>query len=383
MSQLHAISLFTGVGGIEIGLHRADAAVATHMCDSWAPSQAVLAQRFPDCQIISDVLQIDSVANFDIVTAGFPCTDLSQAGRTGGIDGEQSGLVRHVLRLVEADRPAWVLLENVPNMLRLDGGRAIDEIVTAFERGGYRWAYRTIDSRAFGLPHRRRRVFLLASREEDPGKVLFREDRHVEIVRKKAPTTCGFYWTEGNTGLGWAEDAVPTLKGSTTVSIPSPPAIWRRRARTGPRIVTPSIEVLEELQGLPTGWTSAAPKRDRWKLVGNAVTVDVAEWIGRGLAMPSRKSLPTAGLTELDARRWPSAACGSSAGRFRVGATEFPVVEPLAHRPLHRMLQDRGFAPLSYRATAGFRNRLAASRLRYDEVFMNDLNDHVELMADR
>lgn len=375
------MSLFSGVGGIEVGLNRARSFETTHMCDSWAPSQDVLSTRFPDTEIISDVLAIDSLANFDVVTAGFPCTDLSQAGRTEGIDGAQSGLVRHVLKLVGADKPEWVLFENVPNMLRLQCGRAIDVIVTALEGAGYNWAYRTIDSRAFGIPHRRRRVFLLASREEDPARVLFRGGQHTEAIRKRTPTTCGFYWTEGNTGLGWAEDAVPTLKGSTTVSIPSPPAVWRRRARTGPRIVTPTIEVLEQLQGLPAGWTSAAPKRDRWKLVGNAVTVDVAEWIGRGMLRPAKQgdSFDTQHLTG----PWPKAAMGSVAGRYRVDASEFPSSGSISDRSLHGMMQRHGFAPLSHRATAGFRNRLAVSRLRYDPIFMDDLNSHVALMAGR
>lgn len=381
MSRIRVMSLFTGVAGLDVGLQRAGSFDSNQMCESWGAAQAVLAQRFPEAQIASDVLDIDSLATFEMVTAGFPCTDLSQAGRTAGIDGAQSGLVRHVLNLIAADRPSWVLLENVPNMLRLDRGRAIDEIVTILERSGYRWAYRTIDSRAFGIPQRRRRVFLLASTVEDPAKVLFRDDQRNEATGNRKPTTCGFYWTEGNTGLGWAEDAVPTLKGSTTVSIPSPPAVWRRRARTGPRIVTPTIELVEELQGLPAGWTSAAPKRDRWKLVGNAVTVDVAEWIGRGVLKPGKSRMKVG--RDLVGDNWPRAAMGSRNGRFEVEASEFPSVEVNVQRSLHGMLKAHGFVPLSHRATVGFKSRLAASRLRYDSKFMDDLNSHVKLMSER
>ena len=97
-----------------------------------------------------------------MVSAGFPCQDLSQAGRTAGIPGEGSGLVREVFRL-SGSNPATgrVLLENVPFMLQLERGRAMRLLTESLERG-YPWAYRIIDSRAFGVPQRRERVVVLA-----------------------------------------------------------------------------------------------------------------------------------------------------------------------------------------------------------------------------
>lgn len=104
-----------------------------------------------------------------MVSAGFPCQDLSQAGRTVGIDGSRSGLVDHAFRLVRRTQgPRWLLLENIPFMLKLDRGRAMRHLTAELEDMGYRWAYRVVDTRAFGLPQRRQRVILLASRTEDP-----------------------------------------------------------------------------------------------------------------------------------------------------------------------------------------------------------------------
>src|SRR5262249_43455119 len=157
-----------------------------------------------------------------LVAAGFPCQDLSQAGKTKGIEGSRSGLVAEVFRLLARDRVPWLLLENVPFMLQLAGGRALDVIIESIDALGYQWAYRVGASLAFGLPQRRERVFLLASRSEDPRGVLFADS--AERPEPPSPwhsVACGFYWTEGVRGLGWAVDAVPTLKGGSTVGIPS------------------------------------------------------------------------------------------------------------------------------------------------------------------
>ena len=137
-------------------------------------------------------------------------------------------------------------------MLSLDRGRAIRTIVETLEELGFSWAYRTIDARAFGLPQRRRRVILLASQTDDPRPVLLGSDASAPAVRPWASHACGFYWTEGNTGLGWAVDAVPPLKGGSALHIPSPPAIWFPKRRL---VAVPAIEDAERLQGFEAGWT--------------------------------------------------------------------------------------------------------------------------------
>src|SRR5262249_5091425 len=138
--------------------------------------------------------------------------------------------------------PRWLLLENVPFMLQLQRGKAMSFLITALEGLGYAWAYRIVDTRAFGLPQRRLRVLLLASRTEDPRSVLFHGDVVPPQDDEPDKVACGFYWTEGQTGLGWAVDAVPTLKGGSTIGIPSPPAIRLPHDRM---IVTPDIRDAE------------------------------------------------------------------------------------------------------------------------------------------
>lgn len=107
-----------------------------------------------------------------------------------------------------------MVIENVRNMLALDSGTAMEYLVSEFERLGYTWAYRLVDSRFTGVPQRRQRVIFVASRTEDPCAVLFADDANERPESDYRGDAFGFYWTEGNTGLGWAQDALPTLKGA-------------------------------------------------------------------------------------------------------------------------------------------------------------------------
>lgn len=381
--RLQVTALFAGIGGIELGLHRAGHET-TLWCEAEPSASTVLRAQFgDDIDLIDDVADIDEIpAQSTMLTAGFPCQDLSQAGRTAGIDGLRSGLVGHVFRLLEQRRhqpPKWLLLENVPFMLSLDGGRAMLRLTTALEELGYQWAYRVVNTRAFGLPQRRRRVLLLASTTEDPRGVLLAQDHGAPEPRHPAGEACGFYWTEGVRGLGLAIDGVPTIKGGSTIGIPSPPAIWL----PGKGVYTPEIRDAERLQGFPADWTLPAVEGrarglgHRWKLVGNAVSVPVAEWVGRRLAEPRLYS--DALDVELHATdRWPNAAWGGPAGRFRAPVSEWPEDNPA---PGLMEFLEHDLKPLSERASLGFLKRANSGRLRFPTGFLADVAEHARAMA--
>lgn len=365
--------LFAGIGGIELGFKRAlgDAVETELLCEWWEPAQRVLGTRFAGVEVHPDVRRLrDLPEALDVLAAGFPCTDLSQAGRTAGIRGEQSGLVAHVFEMLRQRarnglKLPTLVIENVPNMLTLDRGEAMRYLVGEIEELGYEWAYRVVDSRFTGTPQRRRRVLLVASVDLDPCSVLFADNATERPVTDFAQDAFGFYWTEGRGGLGWAQDAVPTLKGGSTIGIASPPAVWLPSADIGRAIVVPSVADGEALQGFPRGWTDVemefAPARrlgTRWKLVGNAVTVDVASWLARRLASPGEVACESESLV---GTRWPNAAAGRSGDVRRVFASEFPV-----HNPYRHLLDvvDAGSAqPLSARAVAGFHSRLLRGKL--------------------
>jgi DNA (cytosine-5)-methyltransferase 1 len=376
-TPMTAVGLFAGIGGVEEGLRRSGAAEAEILVDNWGAAQDVLRVRFPDAKLEGDVGDLASSPKVDLLTAGFPCTDLSQAGRTAGIRGEASGLVSHVFRLLKTADPTWLLIENVRNMLVLDHGNAMRYLVNELEGLGYSWAYRLVDSRSTGVAQRRQRVILVASRTENPADVLLVDDVGEPDDDRYLDSAFGFYWTEGLRGLGWAQDALPTLKGGSTVGIPSPPAIWVKDSVSGRRIVLPSIEEAEELQGFERGWTSPAdlPKSNgpRWKLVGNAVTVGVSEWVGKRLITPGKHS-PSGG-TLVSNGRWPSSAWGGNGRVYNAHMSMWPVWMPYKH--LLSTVDHNSARALSNRAARGFYGRMQRARLRFDEQFRADMADHI------
>lgn len=386
---MRVTGLFAGIGGLELGLEQTGQFKTDLVCEVWDEAQATLSRNFgiPLDEIAGDVSGLKSLpAGTELVTAGFPCTDLSQAGRTAGITGEASGLVGHVFRLLRkakrsGDLPTWLLIENVPNMLSLDRGEAMRYLVSEIESLGMRWAYRTVDSRFTGVPQRRRRVLLVASATENPVDVLFAEDAGERPATDFADDAFGFYWTEGRTGVGWAVDAVPTVKGGSTVGIPSPPAIWTPGESIERLFVTPTIEDAEALQGFDRGWTSnsESTKRNgpRWKLVGNAVTVGVAKWVGEQLANP-KSSIVVSERWDGN-RSWPGAATGVDGEVWKIEASEFPRHLPYQH--LLDVVDISEARPLSARASAGFWNRLSRGNLAQFEGFRDDIEHYVEWSA--
>ncbi|MCK6425178.1 MAG: DNA cytosine methyltransferase [Burkholderiaceae bacterium] len=377
---MNTAGLFAGIGGFELGLQQAGHH-AQLLCDVLPTAQAVLRARFPAVEYHHDLTTLaDLPASVELLCAGFPCQDLSQAGRGAGLLGARSGLIAEVFRLLARRRVDTVLLENVPFMLQLGGGNAMRAIVDALEQQGYRWAYRVVDSWSFGLAQRRERVFLVASRVLDPAEVLLADEQPIERPATSLATLPhGFYWTEGLGGLGWAVDAVPTLKNGSSVGIASPPAVLLPDGR----LLRLGIRSGEQLQGFEADWTlpaqAAGRPAARWGLVGSAVSVPVARWIGQRLAQPGRydpardQPFPVTG-------RAPRAARFD--GRRRQAVQIGP--DPLGRRPaglLTVLAADPDAEPLSLRATRGFLSRTRRARLRFAPGFIAAVEQHLLRMG--
>lgn len=229
MHDLTHASFFSGGGGLDLGLERAGwRTVSFSEIDPYAC--AILAERWPGVPNLGDIVQLahghglqntrerdgaghgvrgaggpdwndaelrgadgpsgserlgrvgglgahgsvgrsdadrDAWRDATLWTGGFPCQDLSIAGKRRGLDGARSGLAFAYLGLVERHRPPWVLLENVPGLLSSNRGRDLSVLLGRLSELGYGVAYRVLDARYFGVAQRRRRVFILASR--DPG----------------------------------------------------------------------------------------------------------------------------------------------------------------------------------------------------------------------
>lgn len=371
---LAAAGLFAGIGGIELGLQKAGHHTAL-LAENFPPAAHVLRARFPDAKLEGDVCALGRLPDdVDLLTAGFPCQDLSSVGPKVGIEGTKSSLVGVVFELL-AERPVpWVVLENVPFILNLDRGRALRLITSALDELGYRWAYRLVDSEAFGLPQRRRRWFLVATLDGDPRGVLLADD-----ATRPAPVdpwhqvACGFYWTEGTRALGWAVDAVPPIKCGSSVGVASPPAVILPDGA----VVTPDIRDAERLQGFRANWTKPAEEVARagyrWRLVGNAVSVPVAHWLGTRLQAP-RPYLDTDDPPFEPGGRWPTAAWSMGDGVFVSSASDTPVWRK---RPGLAAFLKHPTRPLSERAARGFLARACQAKLRFPDSFLDRVDSYV------
>lgn len=377
VEPLQVVGLFAGIGGIELGLESAGHE-GRLLCEIEPAAVAVLEERFANTPMERDVCAMKALPKgTDLVAAGFPCQDLSQAGKTAGITGSRSGLIGEVFRLLEKKRVEWLLLENVSFMLQLGRGRALDVIMTELERLGYKWAYRVVNSRAFGVPQRRERIYILASLHHDPRNVLFVDDTpEPRDTRSFREVACGFYWTEGLRGLGWAVDSVPTLKGGSTIGIPSPPAIIFPSGL----IAKPDLRDAERMQGFPEDWTlpaeRIAKRGARWKLVGNAVTTNAAAWIGKRLRNPGEYD-PTGDVELGKSESWPIAAWNVGDGRHRAQLSTWPI--HVVPTPLENFLRYET-QDLSVKATAGFLSRAKTAKLRFPGGFLDAVRAHLAHM---
>ncbi len=174
----------------------------------------------------------------------------------------------------------WIILENVPFMLHLERGRAMDYVIGRLENLGYKWAYRVIDTKAFGLPHRRERVFVLASLDVDPSGVFFATNHPPRGSRDHSGRACGFYWTEGNRGLGWAVDAIPTLKAGSGAGIPSPPAVWMPDGRVSDPRTSAMLSGSRVFRPIGPCRLRLCVRPSVGGLSGTLCSVPVAKWIG-------------------------------------------------------------------------------------------------------
>lgn len=171
---MNAVSLFAGVGGFDIALERNGIDVVAAV-EIDANARGVLRHRFPHTQLFTDVCEVTGKdllnAGFDprtgIIVGGFPCQDLSVAGKRAGLEGARSGLFWEIVRLLDETKAHSFILENVPGLLSSNNGRDMSAVIGALDDLGYSLAWRVLDAQFFGVPQRRRRIFIVGSLGDD------------------------------------------------------------------------------------------------------------------------------------------------------------------------------------------------------------------------
>ncbi len=163
---MKSLSLFSGIGGFDEGFRRAGIECDS-VCEIDKSAQNILRRHFPEAKLYDDVkkvgIQTHGRKSIDLICGGFPCQDVSIAGKRAGLAGERSGLWHEFARIIDELEPGWVVIENVPGLLSSNNGKDFAVIIHWLANRGYGTAWRILDSQYFGIPQRRRRVFIVAS----------------------------------------------------------------------------------------------------------------------------------------------------------------------------------------------------------------------------
>lgn len=259
----------------------------------------MLKRHWPTLPLDDDIRKLDgtTIPDADVWAAGFPCQDLSLArmGPRSGLRGNQSGLFHDFMRLVGERTPRAIILENVHGLLSSHGGRDFAVVLKALDERGYGVAWRVLNSKDFGVPQQRRRVYIVAVHRDgrSASEVLFEpecSDRNSKKGGQDEKKSASLFQTIiGDTVKGplvksiahciYAESARHT--GTDW----SRNYVWYPDGRV--RRLTPNE--VERVQGFPTDWTLPQMEVEqnndridslRYHAVGNAVTPPVAEWVG-------------------------------------------------------------------------------------------------------
>jgi DNA (cytosine-5)-methyltransferase 1 len=281
-------SLFSGIGGLELGLERAGLGPTVWQCEIDPFCRLVLAKHWPNAERFTDVTTLVRPPPVDILCGGFPCQDVSSAGAGAGLSGARSGLWYEYRRIVSEIRPKIVIVENVASGKR----RWLPHVRRDLHVLGYRTRAFALSAEEVGAWHLRRRVFVVAA---DPERVQLREQSwwsggsdgtgegeagdHGQKRTSADPDGDRQSPVSVDAEVGWspeAGDAVPAgregangLPASRGRILPTEPARW-----------PPECGVVPVVYGLPGGLVGRQRRR-RIRALGNSVVPQCAEVIGR------------------------------------------------------------------------------------------------------
>jgi len=249
-------SLFAGIGGFDLGFERAGMSCRWQVeIDDYA--NRVLEKHWPSVHRERDIRECGkhNLERVDVICGGFPCQDISYAGRGAGLDGERSGLFFEAIRLVRELQPRIIVLENVAALL----SRGLDRVLGTLAEIGFDAEWHCIPAAAVGAPHIRDRLFVIGIRQGD--------SPHAECEQRNRR------WKQFEKG---SKEAGREIYHSD-----------RRRYRTPEEQIQPRRPSIE-----PSTWWDTEPavgrvangipnRVDRLRGLGNAVVPAVAEWIGK------------------------------------------------------------------------------------------------------
>jgi len=189
---MRVLDLFSGIGGFSLGLERAGMETVA-FCEIEKFPQKVLRKHWPNVPIYEDVteltyerLRADGINGIDVICGGFPCQDLSVAGKQAGIDAERSGLWSELARLISEIRPRYAIVENVTALLSGDNGRWFGRVLGDLAEIGYDAEWHCIPASELGANHHRDRVWIIAYPNNNGSSKLRVEKNGTGGKRRKA-----------------------------------------------------------------------------------------------------------------------------------------------------------------------------------------------------
>jgi DNA (cytosine-5)-methyltransferase 1 len=273
MTKLRTLSLFSGIGGIELGLERTGGFSTVGFCEIDKHCHKVLNKHWPEVPIFKDVntlTKTDIPDGVDVITGGFPCTDVSYAGNARGLFDEngnrtRSGLWKEYARIIDEFRPKFCIIENV-GYLRKNG---LGIVLANLARIGYDAEWYTITADSVGYPHQRERLFIISYPRSERFNGSTGKERYLQADQERPSSPPHSKGQERQSELS---EIRKVLSRRTFNSL--------RSTYSDERAVVSSVRRVTD--GIPEGLDERRRKQ-RVKQVGNAVVPRIAEIIGKAI----------------------------------------------------------------------------------------------------
>jgi len=271
------LSLFSGVGGFELGIQQAyeslcnvDRNYERPLCIGFSETDKyaskVYKHHFPEHKEYGDITTINGkeLPDFDLLVGGFPCQSFSIAGKRGGFDDTRGTLFFEIARIVREKQPRLLLLENVKGLLSHDKGNTFTTIISTLDELGYDCQWQVLNSKNHGVPQNRERVFIIGHLRGTPRPEVFPFGESGQVDNEPN--------AQGNEVAYCLQAGGDKHRGSYIKQLNKP-----THSNAGSKIRRLTPLECERLQSFPENWTNVEGMSDtqRYKQMGNAVTVNV------------------------------------------------------------------------------------------------------------
>ena len=291
------ISLFAGIGGFDLALNRLG-----HTC-VWANEWDKYAADIYDKQFTNrcdrrDIASVSTseIPDHDLLVGGFPCQAFSIAGKRRGFDDTRGTLFFEIARILKDKKPKYFILENVKGLLSHDGGNTFKTIISTLTELGYDLQWQVLNSKNFGVPQNRERVFIVGHIRGERRPEVFPIGESNEVFNEQNQISATLD-SNYHKGANWNRTFINQLNNPTHSndrvygdSGVSPSLNTMQGGRRQPKIAIQEKKIrrltpleCELLQGFPDGWTEGLSDTQRYKCLGNAVTVNVVYEIAKRL----------------------------------------------------------------------------------------------------